>query len=75
MTDEKKGTSEEVPNFHLMLARPERFERPTPWFVGKQTALSQSFTMMHRDIQNGLNTSFPSDLCIHACASSCMKMH
>jgi hypothetical protein len=35
MTDEKKGTSEEVPNFHLMLARPERFERPTPWFAAK----------------------------------------
>jgi hypothetical protein len=58
MTDEKKGTSEEVPNFHLMLARPERFERPTPWFVGKQTALSRSFMKTHRDIQNGLLAPF-----------------
>ena len=30
----KKGTSAEVP-FFMSLARPERFERPTPWFVAK----------------------------------------
>ena len=30
----KKGTSAEVP-FFMYLARPERFERPTPWFVAK----------------------------------------
>ena len=32
----KKGTSKEVPNFiNVFLVRPERFERPTPWFVAK----------------------------------------
>ena len=31
---EQKGTSAEVP-FFMSLALPERFERPTPWFVAK----------------------------------------
>jgi hypothetical protein len=31
----QKGQSEDWPNRLILLARPERFERPTPWFVAK----------------------------------------
>ena len=31
----QKGQSEDWPKCLILLARPERFERPTPWFVAK----------------------------------------
>ena len=34
-TEKQKGQSEDWPFCLVPLARPERFERPTPWFVAK----------------------------------------
>jgi hypothetical protein len=36
----QKGQSEDWPNCLNLLVRPERFERPTPWFVGSMASIS-----------------------------------
>ncbi|MDP3842537.1 MAG: hypothetical protein Q8Q81_08050, partial [Oxalobacteraceae bacterium] len=48
-----KGQPEDWPKclfLFALLARPERFERPTPWFVAKPSALSPTITSMHKEV-------------------------
>ena len=58
----KKGTSRKRSAFlHVLMARPERFERPTPWFVAKYS-IQLSYGRAAKLGETPEKTSFP-DYC------------
>ncbi len=46
-TQKEKGIKQLAYSLYLM-ARPERFERPTPWFVAKHSYVLPKYTKLNK---------------------------